>query len=121
MFDESDLVYSKEHEWVFIDDDIAWVGITKYAVKKLGDIVYIDLPSQDALIVQGECVGEIESTKSVSEIYSPVSGRVIAVNEDVISSPGLLNSDSSVWLFKAECENIPELMDWGQYSEYTKE
>jgi glycine cleavage system H protein len=97
-----DLSYSEEHEWVRVEDDVAIVGITDFAQDQLGDIVYVDLPEVGSTIDVGSVVGELESTKSVSDVYSPVSGEVIAVNPELEGSEELINSDpyGEGWLFK---------------------
>jgi glycine cleavage system H protein len=97
-----DLFYSEEHEWLRLDDDIAIVGITDFAQDQLGDIVYVDLPEVGASIEVGSVVGELESTKSVSDVYSPVSGEVIAINPELEGSEELINTDpyGEGWLFK---------------------
>ena len=97
-----DLFYSEEHEWLRLEDDVAIVGITDFAQDQLGDIVYVDLPEVGATIDVGAVVGELESTKSVSDIYSPVSGEVIAINPELEGSEELINSDpyGEGWLFK---------------------
>jgi glycine cleavage system H protein len=97
-----DLFYSEEHEWVRLEGDVAIVGITDFAQDQLGDIVYVDLPEVGATIQLGDVVGELESTKSVSDIYSPVSGEVIARNSELEGSAELINTDpyGEGWLFK---------------------
>ncbi len=97
-----DLLYSDEHEWVRIDGDIATIGITDYAQEQLGDIVYVDLPAADTDMSFGAVVGELESTKSVSELYAPVNGKVLSRNEALEQTPELINSDpyGEGWLLK---------------------
>ncbi|TCI95960.1 glycine cleavage system protein GcvH [Aeromicrobium sp. IC_218] len=97
-----DLYYTEEHEWVRLDDDVAVVGITDYAQDALGDIVYIDLPAVGDTVEAGAVVGELESTKSVSDIYAPVSGEVIARNDALEGGPEVVNSDpyGEGWLVK---------------------
>jgi glycine cleavage system H protein len=97
-----DLFYSEEHEWLRLEDDVAIVGITDFAQDQLGDIVYVDLPEVGTTIEVGAVVGELESTKSVSDVYSPVSGEVISVNPELEGSEELINSDpyGEGWLFK---------------------
>lgn len=97
-----DLFYSEEHEWLRLEGDVAIVGITDFAQDQLGDIVYVDLPEVGASVELGGVVGELESTKSVSDIYSPVSGEVIAVNGELEGSAELINTDpyGEGWLFK---------------------
>lgn len=97
-----DLYYSEEHEWLRLDDDVAIVGITDFAQDQLGDIVYVNLPEVGSTVEVGSVVGELESTKSVSDVYSPVSGEVIANNVELDGSEELINSDpyGEGWLFK---------------------
>lgn len=97
-----DLLYSDEHEWVRIDGDIATIGITDYAQEQLGDIVYVDLPEAETEMSFGAVVGELESTKSVSELYAPVNGKVLSRNEALEQTPELINSDpyGEGWLLK---------------------
>ena len=97
-----DLYYSEEHEWVRIDDQIATIGITDYAQDALGDIVYVELPAVGDTIEAGAVIGELESTKSVSEIFAPIAGEVVSRNDALESSPEVVNSDpyGEGWLFK---------------------
>lgn len=97
-----DLFYSEEHEWVRIEDDVAIIGITDFAQDQLGDIVYVDLPAQGDAVDAGSVVGELESTKSVSDVFVPVSGEVIARNDALESTPEVINSDpyGEGWLIK---------------------
>lgn len=97
-----DLFYSEEHEWVRIDGDVAIVGITDFAQDQLGDIVYVDLPAEGESVEAGSVVGELESTKSVSDVFVPVSGEVIARNDALESTPEVINSDpyGEGWLIK---------------------
>jgi glycine cleavage system H protein len=119
-----DLFYSEEHEWLRLDDDVAIVGITDFAQDQLGDIVYVDLPEVGATIEVGAVVGELESTKSVSDIYSPVSGEVIAINPELEGSEELINSDpyGEGWLFKvrvADSDPTESLLSAEQYTAIT--
>ena len=112
--------YSKEHEWVSVDGDVATVGITAYAADALGDVVYLDLPSVGASTVYLKICGEIESTKSVSELYSPIDGEVVEVNDAVSANPEMVNSDphGEGWLFKVKFTELPaELMSASDYQE----
>ncbi len=112
--------YSKEHEWVSVDGDIATVGITAYAADALGDVVYLDLPSVGASTVYLKICGEIESTKSVSELYSPIDGEVVEVNDTASQNPELVNQDphGEGWLFKVKFTELPaELMGAAEYQE----
>ncbi|MFL6090528.1 MAG: glycine cleavage system protein GcvH [Aeromicrobium sp.] len=115
-----DLYYSEEHEWLRLEGDVAIVGITDYAQDQLGDIVYVDLPEVGATVELGDVVGELESTKSVSEIYSPVSGEVIARNAELDGSAELINTDpyGEGWLFKvraSESDATEGLLDAEAY------
>ena len=92
MTDLNTLRYSEEHEWVAVDGASATVGITDYAAEKLGDVVFIELPAVGTEVEAGAVVGEIESTKSVGELYAPVSGTVIEVNDAVVDDPSLVNA-----------------------------
>lgn len=116
-----ELKYTSEHEWVLIDGSVATVGITAYAAQKLGDIVYVDLPKVGSTIAAGKVVGEIESTKSVGELFAPVAGTVVEANEAVIASPELVNADpfGQGWLIKVEFSELPELLSLEQYTALT--
>ena len=98
----SDLKYSTEHEWVAVDGDTVTVGITDYAAEALGDVVFVDVPEVGSDVSAGSAIGEVESTKSVSDLFSPVTGTVSEVNEAITESPELVNSDpfGQGWLFK---------------------
>ena len=93
MADKTQLRYTPEHEWLLIDGDTATVGITDYAAEKLGDVVFVDLPAVGASVSAGKVIGEIESTKSVGELFSPVEGTVTEVNDAVAAAPELVNTD----------------------------
>lgn len=97
-----DLYYSEEHEWVRLDDDVATIGITDYAQEQLGDIVYVDLPQVGDTVESGAVIGELESTKSVSDVFSPLSGEVMARNETLDGGAEVINSDpyGEGWLIK---------------------
>ena len=111
-----DLLYTPEHEWVD-DGDPAKVGITDTATEALGDIVYVELPAVGDLVRAGEVCGEIESTKSVSELFSPVNGEVIAINAAVVDDPALVNSDpyGEGWLIKVAVDAPAELLSPEEY------
>lgn len=123
MANPENLQYTEEHEWLLVDGDSATVGITAYAAEKLGDVVYVDLPAVGSAITAGTVVGEIESTKSVGELYAPASGTVTAVNDAVVSSPELVNSDpfGEGWLIKISITESPALLDAAAYSALTGE
>ncbi len=123
MTDQDNLKYTAEHEWVSIDGDIATVGITAYAADKLGDVVYIDLPAVGAELSGGTVVGEIESTKSVGELFAPIDGTVTEVNDSVVDAPDLVNSEpfGAGWLLRVRFTNLPELLSAAQYRELVGE
>lgn len=101
MTDLNSLSYTDEHEWIALDGDVATVGITDYAADKLGDVVYVDLPAVGSAVTAGEVCGEIESTKSVGELYAPLTGEVLEINEDVVADPSLVNADAFAgWLVR---------------------
>ncbi len=121
-----DLVYSPDHEWVRGTSGTVRIGITDYAQKALGDIVYVQFPELGATIAAGDSVGEVESTKSVSEIFTPLSGTVSAVNEDLESSPELINSDpyGAGWIYELDITDsgaIADLLDAEGYAAITAE
>ncbi len=122
----AELRYTAEHEWVAVDGPVASVGITDYAQRALGDVVYVSVPAPGARVTAGEPCGEVESTKSVSDIYSPVNGEVTDVNSDVDDDPGLVNSDpyGAGWLMKVRLDDAsaqPGLLTADEYAELTKE
>ena len=106
-----ELRYSAEHEWVRVDGGTAEVGITDFAQDTLGDIVYVQLPELGATVARSVVCSEVESTKSVSDIYAPVSGTVVAVNEKLTTTPELVNSDpyGEGWMFRVEMSDAAEL------------
>ena len=118
MTDLDNLKYTAEHEWVLVDGDTATVGITRYAADKLGDVVYVDLPKTGSDVAAGSIVGEIESTKSVGELFAPIDGSVVEANEAVVSDPSLVNSDpfGEGWLIKVTFETLPELLTFDEYT-----
>ena len=105
-----DLHYTAEHEWVRIEGDRARVGITSYAQDALGDIVYVTLPDDGAALTAGQTCGEVESTKSVSDIYAPVSGAVVGRNDALDSNPELVNTDpyGEGWMFEVALDGEPQ-------------
>lgn len=107
----ADLRYDKEHEWVRVEGDAAVIGISDFAQDQLGEVVYVDLPSVGDELVAGETFGEIESVKSVSELYAPVSGTVVEVNDELDGSPEVINSDpyGSGWMVKVQLGDAAEL------------
>ena len=118
MADKTELQYTAEHEWVLVDGDTATVGITAYAAEKLGDVVFVDLPKVGSDVATGSVVGEIESTKSVGELFAPVNGTVAEANEAVVDEPGLVNSDpfGAGWLIRVTFTELPPLLSFDEYS-----
>ena len=117
-----DLKYTNEHEWARAEGDRATIGITHYAQDALGDIVYVSLPEVGDTVDGGGTCGELESTKSVSDLYSPVNGEVVEANQDVVDDPALVNSApfEGGWLFKVRVTDEPEdLMSADEYTAFT--
>lgn len=116
-------LYTKDHEWILIEDDTGTVGITYHAQKELGDIVFVDLPRLGTAVEQGKPLGSVESVKAVSDIYAPVSGEVIAVNESLATAPEKLNQDphGAAWLVKIRLrdrEEAKSLLTAADYQAY---
>ncbi|MGY6497446.1 MAG: glycine cleavage system protein GcvH [Microcella sp.] len=114
----TDLQYTAEHEWVRVEGDVVTVGITQYAADALGDVVYVDLPAVGASLTPGAVVGEVESTKSVGELFAPVSGEVVEANQAVVDAPETINADpyGEGWLVKVRVAETPTLMSADEYS-----
>jgi glycine cleavage system H protein len=120
----SELLYSSDHEWIRLDGSTARIGITDYAQDALGDVVYVQLPEVGAAVSAGSSFGEVESTKSVSDVYAPLSGTVVSVNDTLASSPELLNSDpyGAGWICDIELADPAasgSLMDAAAYTALT--
>ncbi len=118
--------YSKEHEWISVDGDIATIGITDHAQKELGDIVYVDLPQPGDSVAATKTMGSVESVKAVSDIYSPITGEVTEVNEVLADSPEKVNEDAhgDAWMVKVKMskpEEINDLMSAADYQSYIEE
>jgi glycine cleavage system H protein len=120
----ADLKYTKDHEWVRVNGDRGQVGITDYAQKQLGDVVYVELPEIGRTVSQGEPLGTIESVKAVSEIFAPVSGEIVDVNGALKDSPETINSDPhGAWMVTVRLADPSEtkaLLDNAQYAELVK-
>jgi glycine cleavage system H protein len=120
----SDLKYTKDHEWVRLDGDQAHVGITDYAQKQLGDVVYLELPEVGRMVKKGDVFGTIESVKAVSELYAPVTGRVTEVNSRLTEKPEAVNTDPhGSWMIAltvTDTSEISDLLDAAKYAELTK-
>ncbi|SCX03087.1 glycine cleavage system protein GcvH [Candidatus Aquiluna sp. UB-MaderosW2red] len=117
MGNPTHLSYTKEHEWVLVEGDVATIGITKYAADALGEIVYVDLPKLGSSTTHMKICGEIESTKSVGELYAPMDGEVVGANTALSNAPDLVNSDpyGEGWLVKIKFTALPELMTASDY------
>jgi glycine cleavage system H protein len=117
MTDQTARQYTEEHEWVLVEGDTITIGITDYAAEKLGDVVYVDLPAVGTKVTAGNVVGEIESTKSVGELFAPIDGEVVESNQAVIDSPELVNSDpfGEGWLIKVTAGELPKLLSHDEY------
>lgn len=120
------LKYSKEHEWVLVEDSIATIGITEYAQQELGDIVYVELPEVGEKVVKDDPFGAVESVKAVSDIYAPVSGTVLEVNDALPDSPETINEDAygDGWMIKVEMsdmDDLKDLMSADEYAEYIEQ
>lgn len=119
------VLFTEDHEYIRIDGDIGTVGITDYAQKALGDVVYVELPKVGATLTKGGQAGVVESVKSASEIYAPVSGEVVEINNELSDNSGLVNSDpmGAAWFFKVKLSNAGELdgmKDEAGYTAYTQ-
>ncbi|WP_111765012.1 glycine cleavage system protein GcvH [Nakamurella deserti] len=117
-----DLGYSDQHEWVRSGEDVVRIGITDYAQNALGDIVFVQLPEVGSVVTSGDAIGEVESTKSVSEIFTPLTGTVVSVNDTLEASPELVNTDpyGDGWIYELEVEDpatVADLLDADAYAE----
>jgi glycine cleavage system H protein len=120
----SDRRYTKDHEWITVTGNLGRIGITDFAQKQLGDVVFVELPDVGRAVSQGQAAGTIESVKAVSELYSPASGKVVAINGDLGSKPELVNKDPhGTWLYDIELSDpgeLENLLDNSQYADLVK-
>ncbi len=121
-----DLKYSNDHEWIKVEGNVAVIGITDYAQDSLGDIVFLELPDVETELSQGDTFGVVESVKSVSDLFTPVSGKVIETHEDIIDAPETINSDpyGVGWMIKVELSDnseIEALYDAASYEKFLAE
>ena len=120
-----DLFYTEDHEWIKVEGDEAYIGITDFAQEQLGDIVYVELPEIDEEFVKEDAFSAVESVKAASDIYMPVDGSIIEVNEELLDAPELINTDAfEAWIVKIKLEDeaqLDELMSSGEYEEYVAE
>ena len=120
-----DLKYTNDHEWVKVEDGIAYVGITDFAQGELGDIVYVEIETLNDIIQMGEVFGTVEAVKTVSDLFMPISGEIIEINEKLESEPELVNNDpyGNGWMVKIKCDDISQLndlLDLDAYESLTK-
>ena len=122
----SEVKYSKEHEWIKLEDDVATFGITKHATEMLGDIVFAELPEKGSNVEKDGTAGVVESTKAASDVYTPVSGEVVDTNQEIVDDPSKINQDpeNSAWFFKLKIKDKSEmdsLMNKDDYDKFAKE
>ena len=122
----SEVKFSKEHEWIKLDGEVATIGITKHATEMLGDIVFVELPEIGTSVDKDGNAGVVESTKAASDVYTPVSGEVIENNQSIVDDPGKINSDpeNEAWFFKLKIKDLSELdslMNKEEYDKFAKE
>ncbi|PIR17969.1 MAG: glycine cleavage system protein H [Deltaproteobacteria bacterium CG11_big_fil_rev_8_21_14_0_20_49_13] len=108
-----DIKYTREHEWVRIEGELATVGVTDYAQEQMGDVVYVELPNEGELVAKGDAFGVVESVKSVSDVYAPISGKIIEVNDPLKENPEIINAEphNEGWIAKIELSDRTELDD----------
>lgn len=119
----ADKRYTKDHEWVLLDGDIATVGITDHAQEQLGDLVHVELPDLERAVAEGETCAVVESVKAASDVFAPLAGKVVEVNETITEDPSIVNSDAEGegWFFRIELDDtdaFEALMDQDGYDEY---
>ena len=119
-YEPKNLKFSKEHEWVHIEGNVATIGITEYAAEQLGDVVHVNLPEVSSDSIKGTSIGEVESVKSVSDIFNPISGEITEVNALLVESPALVNEDpyGEGWIAKVAMTDTTELKDLMDYKGY---
>jgi glycine cleavage system H protein len=119
----ADKRYTKDHEWVLLDGDIATVGITDHAQEQLGDLVHVELPDLERAVTEGETCAVVESVKAAADVFAPLAGKVVEVNETVVEDPSIVNSDAEGegWFFRIELDDTDSfemLMDQDAYDEF---
>ena len=122
----SEIKFSKEHEWISVEGDVATIGITKHASEMLGDIVFVELPAKGSNVEKDATAGVVESTKAASDVYTPISGEVLDTNQSIIDDPSKINSDpeGQAWFFKLKIKDTDEmnsLMNRESYEKFAKE
>ena len=118
--------FSKEHEWIILNGDIATIGITKHATEQLGDIVFTELPDKGSNVEKDKTAGVVESTKAASDVYTPISGEVVEINQSIVDDPSKINLDpeGSAWFFKLKIKDkseIDSLMNRDEYEKFAQE
>ena len=122
----SEVKFSKEHEWIKLDGEVATIGITKHATEMLGDIVFAELPEKGSNVEKDGTAGVVESTKAASDVYTPVSGEVIDINQTIVDDPAKINEDpeGAAWFFKLKMKDTSEmdsLMNKEEYDKFAKD
>lgn len=122
----SEVKFSKEHEWIKLEGEVATIGITKHASEMLGDIVFVELPEKGSTVEKDGTAGVVESTKTASDVYTPVSGEVVDINQSIVDDPSMINSDpeGNAWFFKLKIKDQSEmktLMSGDEYTKFAKE
>ena len=122
----SEVKFSKEHEWIELEGEVATIGITKHAAEMLGDIVFVELPEKGSNVEKNGTAGVVESTKAASDVYTPVSGELIDINQSIVDDPSKINSDpeGDAWFFKVKMKDKSEmdsLMSKKEYDKFSKE
>ena len=122
----SEKKFSKQHEWVSMEEEVATVGITKHASEMLGDVVFVELPDKGKIIEKDSQAGVVESTKAASDIYSPIAGEIVDTNQSIVDDPATVNKDpeGNAWFFKIKIKNksdLDELMNKTDYEKFVKE
>jgi glycine cleavage system H protein len=119
----ADKRYTREHEWVVLDGDIATIGITDHAQEQLGDLVHVELPELERMVAEGESCSVVESVKAASDIYAPLAGKIVEINETIVEDPSIVNSDAEGegWFFRLELDDpaaFEQLLDQDGYDEF---
>ena len=122
----SEVKFSKEHEWIKLEGDVAIIGITKHATEMLGDIVFVELPEKGSSVEKDGTAGVVESTKAASDVYTPVSGEIVETNQTIVDDPAKINEDpeNTAWFFKLKMKDVSEmdsLMNKDEYDKFAKE
>ena len=122
----SEAKFSKEHEWITVEGEVATIGITKHATEMLGDIVFVELPEKGANVEKDGTAGVVESTKAASDVYTPISGEVVDINQIIVDDPAKINEDpeGAAWFFKLKIKDASELdslMNKEEYEKFAKE